>query len=87
GIAAVLVLCKTKLPAFNVPELLFTGKLRAQDWEFGGWLPAWWPVISFPWWILMGCCVCFSVALMFSTPAEQVQKAKERPRNLEDQVV
>jgi solute:Na+ symporter, SSS family len=87
GIASVLVFCKTKLPAFNVPELMFTGRLRPQDWEFGGWLPAWWPVISFPWWILVGCSVCFLVALTFSTPAEQVRKAKDRDRNLEDEVI
>src|SRR5208282_663538 len=87
GIASVLVFCKTKLPAFNMLELLSTSRLRPQDWVFGGWLPAWWPVVSWPWWILTGCFACFSVAIMFRTPAERVRSAQVRRRQLEDQAI
>ena len=87
GIASVLVFCKTKLPAFNMLELLSTSRLRPQDWVFGGWLPAWWPVVSWPWWILTGCFACFSVAIMFRTPAERVRSAQVRRRQSDDQAI
>jgi solute:Na+ symporter, SSS family len=87
GIASVLVFCKIKLPAFNLLDLLFSGRFEAQDWEFGAWLPQWWPAISFPWWILVGCIVCFIAALLFPTPANQVQKAECRRREADNQAL
>ncbi len=87
GIIAVLVVCKTKLPAFNVHELVTAWRVQPQDWEFGGWLPAWWPVVPFSWWVFVGCCACFSVAIMFPTPAEQVQSLEKRGRQSDDQAI
>ena len=87
GIASVLVFCKIKLPAFNVLELAFSGRFEAQDWEFGAWLPQWWPAVSFPWWILVGCTVCFIVAILFPTPANQVLKAENRRRQPDNAVI
>ena len=78
GVASVLVLCKVRLPAVDLGELVLAGRLRPQDWAFGGWLPAWWPVIAFPWWVLVGCLVCFTVSCFFATPIERVQKAEKR---------
>jgi Na+/proline symporter len=78
GVASVLVLCKVRLPAVDLGELVLGGRLRPQDWAFGGWLPAWWPVIAFPWWVLVGCLVCFTVSCFFATPIERVQKAEKR---------
>ena len=75
GVASVLVLCKVKLPAINLRELAFSGHLRAEDWAFGGWLPDWWPVIAFPWWVLVGCLVCFAVSFIFATPVKRVETA------------
>ncbi len=86
GIASVLVFCRIKLVAIDLGELVTAGRLQPQDWDFGGWLPNWWPVVSFPWWILVGCSVCFFVAILFSTPAEQVQKAKQRGSSSDDPV-
>jgi hypothetical protein len=74
----VLVLCKVKLPAFSLRELAFAGRLQPQDWSFGGWLPQWWPVIAFPWWVFVGCLVCFTVSCLFATPAERIEKAETR---------
>jgi len=87
GIASVLIFCKIKLAAINLKELAFGWRVQPQDWDFGGWLPTWWPAVSFPWWILLGCCACFSVAIMFPTPAEQVQRLEDRNRQSDDQVM
>jgi SSS family solute:Na+ symporter len=87
GIASVLVFCKVKLPAFNLRDLLFAGRLQPQEWAFGGWLPQWWPVIAFPWWVFVGCLVCFTVSCIFATPAERVQKAEKRGANAQDQAI
>src|SRR6476661_6500157 len=78
GIASVLVFCKVKLPAFDLGELALSGQLRPQDWAFGGWLPQWWPTIAFPWWVFVGCLVCFAVSCLFPTPPERVQSAEMR---------
>src|SRR6202022_4303945 len=55
GIVFVLVLCKVKLPAINLVDLVLTGRIEPQDWAFGGWFPAWWPAIAFPWGVFFGC--------------------------------
>jgi SSS family solute:Na+ symporter len=87
GVGSVLVFCKVKLPAFNLRELALAGRLQPQDWAFGGWLPPWWPVIAFPWWVFVGCLVCFTVSCLFATPAERLQKAARRGTGPDDQAV
>jgi SSS family solute:Na+ symporter len=87
GVVSVLVFCKVKLPAFNLRELALAGRLQPQDWAFGGWLPPWWPVIAFPWWVFVGCLVCFAVSCLFATPAERLQKAARRGTGSDDQAV
>jgi SSS family solute:Na+ symporter len=87
GIASVLVFCKVKLPALNLRELVLAGRLQPQDWWFGGWLPAWWPAIAFPWWVFVGCLVCFTVSCLFVTPAERVQQAEMRGAGFDDQAL
>ncbi len=87
GVASVLVLCKVKLPAFNLGELALAGRLQPQDWAFGGWLPNWWPVIAFPWWVFVGCLVCFTVSCLFATPAGRVEQAEKRGIDCDDQVI
>ena len=86
GIASVLVFCKVRLPAINLRELAFSGHLRPEDWAFGGWLPDWWPVISFPWWVLVGCLVCFGISFLFATPDKRVEKAARHVARSSDQV-
>ena len=86
GVASVLVLCKVKLPAINLRELALSGHLRAEDWAFGGWLPDWWPVIAFPWWVLVGCLVCFAVSVIFPTPGKRVETAERHVARSDDQV-
>ena len=78
GIASVLVFCKVKLPAVDVGELLVHGRMQPQDWLFGGWLPAWWPVVAFPWWVFVGCLTCFAISSLFPTPRYRLQEAERR---------
>jgi hypothetical protein len=45
-------------------------------WRFGGWLPYWWPKISWPWFVLVGALATLSVAILFRTPPERIEAAK-----------
>ena len=78
GIASVLVFCKVKLPAINLGDLLLKGHIEPQDWAFGGWLPDWWPVIAFPWWVFVGSIACFAISFLFPTPVQRVEEAERR---------
>ena len=75
GIMSVLVLCKVTMPAFDVLALL-RGKLVAAQWNFGWFMPDWWPKISWPWFVFVGCGVTLSIAVLFRTPASQIAAAE-----------
>ena len=75
GIMSVLVLCKVTMPAFDVLALL-RGKLVASQWNFGWFMPDWWPKISWPWFVFVGCAVTLSIAVLFRTPASQIAAAE-----------
>src|SRR6266480_3175778 len=47
GITSVLILCKVALPAFDVGALL-RGEFKHADWNFGWFMPDWWPQIACP---------------------------------------
>jgi hypothetical protein len=68
GIFAVLVLCKVKIPAFELGALL-RGELVPQEWAFGALLPAWWPAIAWPYYVLIGTAATVAVAVLFRSPA------------------
>ncbi len=70
GIVAVLVFCKVKVPAFDVLAL-FQGRFVPMDWNFGSILPAWWPQIAWPYFVLVGTLVTFSVAICFPSRRER----------------
>src|SRR6202040_3211823 len=75
GITSVLVLCKITIPAFDVLAL-FRGKLLAAEWNFGLFLPGWWPKIALPWFVFVGSAVPLSIAVLFRTPASQIAAAE-----------
>jgi SSS family solute:Na+ symporter len=75
GIMSVLVLCKVTMPAFDVLALL-RGKLVASQWNFGWFMPDWWPKISWPWFVFVGSAVTLSIAVLFRTPARQIAAAE-----------
>ena len=61
GMLAVLILCKVEIKGLI---------------EFGRLMPAWWPRISWPWFVLVGCTVTFCAGVLFRTPASQIQAAE-----------
>jgi SSS family solute:Na+ symporter len=75
GIMSVLVLCKVTMPAFDVLALL-QGKLVAAQWNFGWFMPDWWPKISWPWFVFVGSTVTLAIATLFRTPASQIAAAE-----------
>ncbi len=75
GIMSVLVLCKVTMPAFGVLALL-QGKLVAAQWNFGWFMPDWWPKISWPWFVFVGSTVTLAIAIPFQTPASQIVAAE-----------
>jgi len=75
GISSVLVLCKITIPAFDILAL-FRGKLVAAEWNFGWFMPEWWPKISWPWYVFVGCTVTLAITVLFRTPARQIAAAE-----------
>ena len=75
GITSVLVLCKITIPAFDFLAL-FRGKLVAAEWNFGWFMPEWWPKIAWPWFVFVGCVVTLAISVLFRTPASQIAAAK-----------
>jgi Na+/proline symporter len=76
GILSVLILCKVSIPAFDVLAL-FHGKLVAGSWNFGWFMPEWWPNISWPWFVFVGCVVTLAIAVLFRTPENQIALAEK----------
>lgn len=66
GMAAVLILCKVSIPGVC---------------DFGRIMPEWWPKISWPWFVLVGCSVTCGVGVLFRTPEFQVTRAREHVEN------
>src|SRR5438105_4443502 len=75
GISSVLVLCKITIPAFDILAL-FRGKLVAAEWNFGWFMLEWWPKISWPWYVFVGCTVTFAITVLFRTPTQQIAAAE-----------
>lgn len=81
GISSVLVLCKVTIPAFDILAL-FTGKVVAAEWNFGWFMPAWWPKIAWPWFVFVGCVVTLAISVLFRTPASQIAAAEAHVREV-----
>ncbi len=75
GIASVLILCRVSIPAFDLLGL-FRGKVVGVHWNFGYFMPEWWPQISWPWFVFVGCVVTFAISVLFPTPQSQIDAAK-----------
>ncbi len=71
GVGAVLILGKVKIPAISISALLHF-QLQPADWNFGLLMPAWWPAMSWPYFVFIGCGTTFLLGVLFSTkhPAE-----------------
>jgi Na+/proline symporter len=67
GIVAVLVLCKVSIPYGEPiidPE---TGEKITPAFSLGGFLPAWWPKIAWPYFVLVGSSVTIALSVLFPT--------------------
>jgi SSS family solute:Na+ symporter len=74
GIAAVLVLGKVKIPAIDLLALL-KFQLIPAEWNFGLFMPTWWPAISWPYYVFIGSMVTFLLGVLFKsrqTPAPEI---------------
>ena len=68
GIAAVLILAKIEIPYYTDPATKVVHKIA-----FGGFMPDWWPAISWPYFVLIGCSVTFVFSVLF--PSRRVFEA------------
>ena len=66
GIAAVLVLGKVKIPAID-PLTLLKFQLIPAEWNFGLFMPTWWPAISWPYYVFIGSMVTFMLGVLFKS--------------------
>jgi SSS family solute:Na+ symporter len=80
GISSVLILCKVALPAFDWGALLH-GEFKQAEWNFGWFMPGWWPAISWPWFVFVGCVVTFVISVLFPTPPNQIALAEAHVHN------
>jgi hypothetical protein len=85
GITSVLILCKVTIPGFDV-FALFTGKIVPVQWVFGYFMPDWWPKISWPWFVFVGCVVTLAISVLFPTPKSQILAAEEHVRQVPEPV-
>ncbi len=83
AIVAVLMAGRVKLPGFDLVSLCTHGQLRWIDWNLGGWLPPNWPSIAGPWWVFIGCVVCFLVSVTFKTPQRQILRSEGHLREVQ----
>jgi Na+/proline symporter len=87
AMVSVLVIGRVKLPGFDIVSLFSQGQLHWIDWNLGGWLPPSWPAIAGPWWVFIGCVVCFFVSISFKTPPGQILRSEGRLRQTEQLAV
>jgi hypothetical protein len=80
GITSVLILCKVSLPAFDGGALL-RGEFKHADWNFGWFMPDWWPKIAWPWFVCVGCLVTVAISILFRTPESQIATARAHVRS------
>jgi Na+/proline symporter len=67
--------------ALGVVAVLVLGKIEIPGIADFGWIaPAWWPKLSWPWYVLTGSVVTFGVGVFFPTPESQVRVAEAHVR-------
>ena len=76
GIMSVLVLCKVSIPAFDLPALM-RAKFVPASWNFGWFMPEWWPQIAWPWFVFVGCVVTLAISILFRTPQSHIAAAEK----------
>lgn len=74
GIVAVLFLGKVKIPAIDLLALLSL-KVQPAEWNFGAFMPEWWPAIAWPYYVFIGCSVTFGISVLFPRRSEPAREA------------
>lgn len=64
GISAVLILGKVKIPAFSLAALMQL-QFQPAEWNFGYFMPDWWPAISWPYYVFIGSTFTFCIGILF----------------------
>jgi Na+/proline symporter len=50
----------------GIIAVFFVGKVHLPGIiDFGRWMPAWWPEVAWPWYVLIGCTATLAIALPF----------------------
>jgi SSS family transporter len=73
GILSVLLLGKVKIPAIDLWALLH-GLVQPAEWNFGFFMPEWWPAISWPYFVFIGSSVTFLLGILFATNKEAIEE-------------
>ncbi len=66
GIAAVLILAKVEIPYYSSLDAA-TGREITHKLSFGTFMPSWWPAISWPYYVFIGCSATFGFSVLFPT--------------------
>jgi Na+/proline symporter len=73
GILSVLLLGKVKIPAIDLWALL-QGHVQPAEWNFGFFMPEWWPAISWPYFVFIGSSVTFLLGILFATDKKAIEE-------------
>jgi hypothetical protein len=49
-----------------------SGKIVPTQWNFGWFMPDWWPKIAWPWFVFVGCVVTVAISVLVRTPETQI---------------
>ena len=77
GIVAVLVLCKIKIPIWETVSVNGAGAIVKQAFDCGGFLPAWWPSIAWPYFVFIGCATTILIAICFRSKGPKMPDEPE----------
>jgi SSS family transporter len=63
-------------------SVFFLGKVHLPGIvDFGKWMPAWWPEIAWPWYVLIGCSTTLLLSLIFSALPTSSREGQEYSAN------
>lgn len=69
--------------AGGILSVFFLGKVHLPGLvDFGQWMPAWWPEIAWPWYVLIGCTTTLLLALIFAAVPSHDPQGQEFSANL-----
>lgn len=68
--------------AGGILSVFFLGKVHLPGLvDFGKWMPAWWPEIAWPWYVLIGCSTTLLLSIIFTVFPTSIQRGQEFSTN------